>query len=224
MKKILFTSVLILFTAITAYSYDLKNRTIALFDFNLNISEEAMPPLLAYNEPINDVKKNIKVMLYGHLEGQLRMECGLDFLPIRSFMRSAKYDDAGFPSISIQKAIRRGSSKCYIRVEIDINETLEKGRVEFGKKESVNDSIAKADTLNLNPFMPEVILSVYVYNNRGYIPVDKYIYSSKAENLYNYTEPIFLDGVLNRNEWEERETLFNLFDKAIDKLINKIND
>ena len=230
MKKISLLVILNAFLLINSFGYQYRNKAMVLFDYDLTIYSELNPALEKYIDKFpaenNEIRieKRIKAMLYSHLEDRLKMEVGLDIQPIRSFTNKIKYDNTGFPDISIQRAIKKSNSKVFFEVEIEIKDNLDKGQTEFGKVISSIDSVALNDTTNLNPFKPEIQLNFYVYNNFGYLPIEKYEVNVRSNKTYTYDNSIFLNGIINNEEWKKELTILSLFDRAVTDLIFKIND
>lgn len=228
MKKfsllILINTVIILNT----FGYKFRDKSMVLFDCNLTIHSDLNKGFDKYldlfPEGDNDIRieKRIKSMLYSHLEDRLKMDLDLDILPIRSFTDKINYDDCGFPDASIQRAIQKSNSKIFFEVEIEIKENLNKGQTEFGNRITKMDSTILADTTNLNPFKPEITLSLFIYNNKGFYPIYKYEVIVQSHEVYTYDDSLFLNGIVNREPWRNRKTILNLFDRAVNDLIFKI--
>lgn len=77
-------------------------------------------------------------------------------LPSNSFNDKVKYDDYGYPDISIQKAIKLSDTKYYFRMHM----ILERELFDINGKK-----------LEENILMPKVSLKIEIYDKNGYVPI-----------------------------------------------------
>ena len=113
------------------FAQKIRNKQFTLIDYNLNISKEFTDELApiesyiksikTYNDPGNDKLRAILVhVIYYTLQEKLKEQLEIEILPVNTFLRTVKYDDYGYPEASIREAIRKGDTKFYFKVQVDI--------------------------------------------------------------------------------------------------------
>jgi len=87
--------------------------------------------------------------------------------PVNSFQDYAKYDAFGYPDILIQKAIKKGDSKYYLKIIANIE-------TETGLPSNSNNADLK----------PQIKVTLEIYSKEGYVPV------KVAEGVSAATSPL----------------------------------
>jgi len=95
---------------------------------------------------------------YSQLVRLFEKELNIYVLPVNSLGKKARYDDLGYPEVSIQKAIREGSTKYFLKVDVNIQLDNQSKKV---KGYNPADGYAQ----------PVVAINVSLYSNKGYMPV-----------------------------------------------------
>jgi len=221
MIRILF-SVLFLSLATLTLAQNYTNKQMALIHYNLKISEsfrEEVQPLNNYLQSVEvhnkDADDRLKAVLIHHLYYNLtpRIERQLEIsiLPIHSFMEAVKYDKFGYPRSSINRALRKGDSPFYFKLDVTLSSRTEE------EKEA-------------NPEMPEGMIwpfftiEVTVFNDEGIIPVDKWHGEARTEEGIAVEKDLFGEFTKQRPALGAT-TLSGLYDQAVSNLINQhLND
>jgi len=217
MKQIL-VPVLLLCLAVASFGQNYTNKQMALIHYNLKISEtfrQEIRPLGKYLQSVEVHNKKaedrLKAVLIHHLyynlapriEGQLE----ISILPINSFMEAVKYDEYGYPKANINRALRKGDSPFYFKLDVSLKSQTEE------KKEAdpeVPDSL----------IFPLFTIDVTVFNDEGIIPVDKWHGKATAEEGLTLEKSLFGEFTRQRPPLGAT-TLSSLYDQAITNLINQ---
>jgi len=182
-----------------------------LFSYDYDINEKIMielSPLESYinYKPEKDQKK-IEAMII-HTTYAMVIKCmedslGTFFLPVNTFTNKVKYDAYNYPNMSIQKAIKLGDTKYYIRINLLIE----------------NDQFDnQGNKITTDIFKPKVTLSLQIYNSFGFEPIET------VEGISNSVQPVkispeFLAGMnYIDNSIQKKnniETLYNIINRAV---------
>lgn len=221
MKKILFSALFIFLAAVTlAQNY--TNKQMALIHYTLKISEtfrEEVRPLQGYLQSVEvhnkDADDRLKAVLIHHLyynlTPQIERQLEVSILPINSFMQAVKYDKFGYPSTSIGRALRKGDSPFYFKLDVTLDSRTEE------KKEAQPD-------LPDGKIFPIFTIDITVFNDEGIIPVDKWHGEATAEEGMPVEKAFFGEFTKQRPALGET-TLSSLYDQAVTNLINQhLND
>jgi hypothetical protein len=221
MNRILLTTLLVCLAAVT-FSQNFTNKQMALIHYDLKISEtfrEEVRPLSNYLQSVEvhneEARDRLKAVLIHHLYYNLapRIERQLDIsiLPINSFMEAVKYDEYGYPKAGISRALRKGDSPFYFKLEVSLESQTEE------KKES-NPEIPDSVTF---PFFS---IDITIFNDEGIIPADKWHGEAAAEEGLALEKSLFGEFTRQRPALGAT-TLSSLYDQAIANLINRhLND
>lgn len=223
-RFILFFTIFILASGISAQN--VKNKQFALIDYDLIISKDfitevsSLEPYIesikTYNDPGNERLKAILIhVIYFNLKESLEKELEIEILPINTFMRNVKYDDYGFPNSNIREALRKGNSRFYFKVVVNLESITKKQRVE---------SPELFENRDYPVTFPQLSIEVTVYNNEGIIPVAKWFGVSTPKYALPINEYLLqgFDQIeMNILPPEEQQTdnLYLMLDRAIHNTI-----
>ena len=163
-RYVLFFLAFLISTSISAQN--IKNKQFSLFSYELSISNDFVEELAelesfidnieTYNDPGNEKLKTILVhIIYYSLKENLERELEMEILPINTFMRNVKYDDYGYPKTNIRDALKKGYSRFYFRVKVNL-ESLTK------KKKDENPE--KFENIDYPVTYPQLSIEITVYN------------------------------------------------------------
>lgn len=210
-----------------AGSINYRNKHLALIAFNVTISPQVMERLNSYENQFPDIKnhrankiiKRIKDITWILLEDRLEREIGLYLYPVNIYGNQFDYDEFEFPNTSINKAIRRGNSKFYMRVDLNIEFEIISVPTGYGSAPRPRRDTSKTATEEhqAEP-KPRIIFNVTTYSDKGIIPVDKFIGQSKAAEPWVYNNE-FLNGLVNDKFSEDPKTFMGLMNQAVSNLI-----
>ncbi|MFP4023556.1 MAG: hypothetical protein ACLFVR_03440 [Thiohalospira sp.] len=198
-KKYLILSILL----VSWYSIDaqnLANKQFSLINYNLDISKEIrselseLDPLInsikTYNDPGNDKIKAILIhTIYFTFKEVIERDLEIEILPINTFMRDVKYDDYGYPETSIRRALRKGYSQYYFKIDV---------KIESITKQKKSENSDKYQNIDNTTTYPQIKINMVIYSKDGIIPV------------YNLTGTAVATNPLQVNQY-----LLNGFDNTI---------
>jgi hypothetical protein len=212
------------------YSQGQRNRQYALITYSYTINPNIKN---AFNEfahlfpeleniRADKILAKIKDQSWFLLEERLEAETGMYILPTNAHGRSFKYDVYGFPEVSINKALKDGSSKYYLRIDLTINAFSTKGETGYGVRPQAKDTANTFQDIPSNAVIPQVTIVATLYNDKGIIPMQKITGTSIVSTPWVVTEET-LDGIINKNEFNPNEsnTLMGLINLAITDLIKR---
>jgi len=223
MKKILLTAACMAIAA-GVFAQNYTNKQFALIDYDLKITDvfrEDIQHLDAFLESVEvhneDADDRLKAILIHHLyyniKPVLERNLEISILPINSFMRSIKYDEYGYPRASISKAMRKGDSPFYFKVEINLDSQTEEKRE---KDPGLPDKIT----------FPQYTIDITIYNDEGIIPVDHWHGEASADGPIQADKNLFGDFIDPRNLPSDstQEDLSVLHQQAVMDMINSYLD
>ena len=140
----------------------LNNSQVTLISYKCSVDSRTDRELSNYDSYINcnppkgydKVGEMMSESIYSMVKDRLESMLNVYMLPINSFMDNATYDALGFPEIGIQKAIKKGDTKYYLKIIANIES-------EFTELPNSNDSGIK----------PKIKVILEVYNKDGYVPI-----------------------------------------------------
>ena len=221
-----FLLIAIMIIALSVSAQKVKNKQFSLFSYNLNISDDIVEELAelesfiddikTYNDPGNDKLQAILVhIIYYTLKEKLDNELEMEILPINTFMRKVKYDDYGYPNTSVRDAIKKGYSKYFFKVKVNI-ESLTKD------KQKENPEIF--EELDYPAIFPQMTIEITIFNKEGVIPVDKWVGTTTARYPLPVNEYL-LKGFDNTQmevqsiEKQQADNFYLMLDRAIHNAI-----
>lgn len=218
--------VIITLLATVTFAQKVKNKQFTLISYNLNISkdfeeelsglESFIDNIKTYNDAGNEKLKAILVhVIYYKLKEDFEDELEMEILPINTFMRNVKYDDFGYPNASIREALRKGDSKFYFKIDVNLESLTKKKRDE--------DPDAFKD-IDYPVTYPQLSIEITLYNNEGIIPVAKWV------GITTPKYPLAIDEYLLKGfdntemkilppEDQQKDNLFLMLDRAIHNAI-----
>ncbi|HOP04221.1 MAG TPA: hypothetical protein PL017_07120 [Tenuifilaceae bacterium] len=206
-----------------------RNKQIVLISINVNIHEQVREKLdaLSVQFPEIDSKKGDKIIskildyTWVVLKQRLEQETGMYILPVNTYGKQFDYNEYGYPNTSINKAIRRGTSKLYMRVDISIDpEVAESHGLSALNIVSKDSFKTESDSTVNKGFRPQVTIDFTSYSNKGILPLEKLTGVSVSPEPWLF-DPAVLDGLVNTNHREEIDNLARLINEAITELIKK---
>jgi hypothetical protein len=211
MKIKIFLSLIALIIAIPVFSQRYAKSQFSVFAYSYDIDERIkleLSPLegsIKYNTE-ND-QQVIEAMLvhsiYTIVTKCMEDSLGTYFLAPNSFQDKIKYDKYGYPDISIQKAIRLGDTKYFLKISVIVeNEQFDIN----GKKKTTDE------------FQPKVTLTLSIYNKYGFEPL------SSVEAVATAVKPVklfpeflagmnFVDPSIVKKD-RKMETLYDIVNRA----------
>ena len=165
-----------------------SNKQLALISYEYNIHQNIKPLFdeFAYLFPESKNKKAdkttglLKEKTWYLLKERLEEETGMYILPLNTHGNDFKYDVYGFPEMNINRAIRKGNSKYYIKIAVTISAYSTKAETGYGSKTS-KDSAENFEDILEGAVIPEITIEVTTYNHKGIIPMQKVSGNSTAE-------------------------------------------
>jgi hypothetical protein len=224
-KKYFLLLIIVLFTS-TLFGQNIKNKQFSLFSYELSISKDLIDELSelesfvdgikTYNDPGNEKLKAIFVhTLFYNLKDNLQNELEMEILPVNTFMREVKYDDYGYPKTNIREALKKGFSRFYFKVEVEL-ESLTKNKRE--------ENPELFEDIDYNVTYPQINIRITVYNNQGVIPVAKWEGSSTSKYPLVVNEYLLkgfdnTEMIIQTAEEQQVDNIFLILDRAIHNTI-----
>lgn len=225
MKKLLLIPVIIIFvvTPFRAGSINYKNKEMSLISFSITIHPETkkfLDNLDSYFPPVKNnnadkILAKIKEQTWGSLVDILQSNVGMIILPINTFGNNATYDAYGFPEISISKAQRKGFSKFYMKIDLQISPRDLQHPVNYKTK---NDSTQEQTKLKPGELKPVVQIILTTFPENGIIPLGRYEGFSESSIVWTADNASILDGLVNSSNKTDLSTLMSLINEAVNDL------
>lgn len=224
MKKLIIISVL-LFGIVThenALAQKYRKKEVSLISLKLNINSDYRSKIDAFsgyfNEPknknANRVDNQIIYSAWDLISEKLKNEVGMILLPLDAYGNKFTYDNYGFPDVGINKALNKGQSKYYIKIDIELGPEFSAKYITKSQPDSANQIIhLKSDEIK-----PKLTINLTIYSDKGIIPVANCIGEATSEEIIILDKPFF-DGIINNDLDPSKNNLYNLIDKASKKLI-----
>lgn len=228
-KLILITAVIVLIglpfhVGCTNY----KNKEITLIQFNVTIQpeikkylyqlEDNFPPLK--NEKADRIIGRIKDYAWSALQDKLQQQIGMIVMPLNTLGDRISYDVYDFPDVGISKAQKKGASKFYMKVDLQIGPEIFQYTTHTSSKDK-KDSLPQYTRLKEGEIKPMITITLTTYPNSGILPLDKFVGTTAAPSIWAVNASI-LDGLVNTNNKNDQSTLMSLTQKAIDELVISI--
>lgn len=231
MKKII-VGFLILFATASSFAQttQYQSKQFTLISFNYQISNDLKSKFDQFEQlfPETERRKADKVIspakeiTWYLLKARLEKETGMYILPINSQGDKFKYDAYNFPSLSINRALKKGTSRYYMKVDIMVSSGIAKSETGYGAnpKNKTNALDLKG---NNDLCLPSVTIELTLYNDKGILPIKKETGTAIASEAWDLSEESFT-GIINRKEYDRNRTntLLGLTNTAITKLFNRL--
>ena len=224
MKKIIILSTILLSILISenALAQKYRKKEVSVISFKLNINNDYRGKIDAFssyfNEPKNKNANRVDNLIiytaWDLISEKLRNEVGMIILPLDAYGNKFSYDVYGFPDVGINKALNKGQSKYYIKIDVEIGPEVSAKYITKSQPDSANQIIQLKD----DEFKPKVTVNMTIYSDKGIIPVANCIGEANAERVLTIDKSFF-DGIINSDENTDKSTLFNLLKEASRKLI-----
>ena len=229
MNRIISTSMVLLtvssFTFAAPKTPKYRNKQAALFSYVLSYDQTMQEQLNKHitlfeaDPKVDPIEKALRNRIYYLFKDRMEKEIGLSFLPIESFQNAINYDEFGFPSDNIGKAIRVGNSKLYYKLEIKVSSSPEIGSGYSAARQKKNSKKeAMAEKVDPNNFKPSISIVITIFNNKGIIPIDKFQGIGNANEVLP-TDVTLLDGLVNEEPLEGKNSLMGVANEAVNDLI-----
>lgn len=224
MKKLIILSVILvgIITSESSFAQKYRKKEVSLISLKLNINSDYRSKVDAYssyfNEPknknANRVDNQIIYTAWDLISEKLKNEVGMILLPLDAYGNKFTYDNYGFPDIGINKALNKGQSKYYIKIDIDFGPEFSAKYITKSQPDSANQIIhLKSDEIK-----PKLTINLTIYSDKGIIPVANCTGDAITEEIIILNESFF-DGIINNNIDPSKNTLYNLLEQASKKLI-----
>lgn len=218
---------LILLTPLMGVSQNYTNKQLALISYGYNIQQGIKPQFDEYSHlfsglgsnKVDRVISSLKTNTWILLKERLEEETGMYILPVDAHGRDFKYDPYGFPNMSINNAIRKGSSQYYLKIGVTIADYAKKGGTGYGStpKKDKDNTEQKQNTIQ-----PEVTIEVITYTKNGIIPMQKVIASAVAEEPWVLEDSVFVGLKMGEPfDLESSNNIMWLVNEAITNLLRK---
>jgi hypothetical protein len=215
-------------TVAQAQTQRYQNRQLALISFNYTISKDIKTNFdeFAHLFPEVDHKKADRIIAVAKeftwyiLKERLESETGMYILPINSHGSSFKYDEYKFPNVNINKALKHGSTRYYLKVDLIISSGIPKGEMGYGAMPT-DDAITEGMDLE-SACLPVMDMEISIYNDKGILPIQKISGSITASTPWVMSKDTF-KGLINREEYkkDETDTLLGLTNVTIAKILRQ---
>ncbi|MGE0078195.1 MAG: hypothetical protein AB7S48_10085 [Bacteroidales bacterium] len=225
MKKITIITIILAFSVLlseSGFAQKYRKKEVSLISFKLNINNDYRTMFdefsSYFNEPnnkeVNRIDNQIIYTAWDLISEKLRNEVGMLILPLNAYGKKFSYDNYGFPDIGINRAINKGQSKYYLKIDIEIGPEFSSKYITQSRPDSANQVIH----LKENEFKPKVTINLTIYSDKGIIPVANCSGEAIVPNIITIDKPFF-DGIINNDINPDQTTLYNLLEKASKKLI-----
>ncbi len=223
MKKVIFLLTLLsVVLTQNIYAQKYRKKEVTLISCKVYTDPDYMAKFseysLLFREPVkpdvNRITSHLTADIWDMIKQKLTSDVGMIILPIDAYGNKFNYDSYGFPDVSINKALQKGNSKFYIKVDIEILPEFESKY--FAKNPT--DSTTQLVQLASNEIKPKVTIKMTIFNDKGIIPDANCKGEATTTELITLSEKFF-DGFVNSNIATPHESLYKLVDKAINELI-----
>lgn len=233
MKRTFLSLALLLFLGAgsSIYSQSLRNREVALISFNYSIHQQVSQVLSELSQyfPEVEISKGdkytsiLKDRSWSLIEEMLMKEFNMYILPLNTFGRSFSYDQYGYPNVSINRALRQGTARFYLKVDLIFSQITPPKEIGFGSTSRTRkDSTETIEIEESSGFIPEVSITVTFFTDKGIIPLQKVTGTSKANSPWVIT-PEILNGLVNNEDYHADQTIdiMGLIHQAMKDVIKK---
>lgn len=201
-----------------------RNKEISLISFNIIVHSDTKKCLDSFegyfpavkNSNADKIIAKIKEQAWGSIVDVLQREIGMIILPVNTFGDKVSYDAYGFPDANVSKAQRKGYSKYYMKIEMQIGpEPAIQYPVNYkAKKDTTNQSVK----LKSGEIMPVVTITLTTYPDNGLVPLDKFIGVAESPMAWSTSNESILDGLINTNVTTDLSNFMSLINEAVNDL------
>ncbi|HPX05121.1 MAG TPA: hypothetical protein PLC17_04220 [Tenuifilaceae bacterium] len=208
-----------------------NNKQIAVISYSVSVDEVCMQKIKTFEDLFPSVEKSnadriiarITDVSYAFFEEHLEREVGMYILPLNAFGSKFDYDIYGYPDMSINKAMRKGNSKYYMKVELLItHKPADTNGKLFG---IINDTTPSQEEVKSENYVetvqPVILYNVTMYSEKGVLPIDKFSAEIAPEEARPLTKEFFY-GLINNEHKDDGSTLMSIIDQAIARLARNI--
>ena len=225
-KKIILVLVLLGFSvSLTAQNY--RNKQLALISYSYNIHPNIKPQLDEFTYLLPDLQepktdKTIAILKNNSwqiLKERLEEETNMYILPITAHGKDFKYDEYGYPNMTINRALRKGNARYYIRVSIAI--AAYSNKTDKGYGTTVNKDTTKTpEAISEGLLIPEITIEVTTYTRDGILPMQKVVGSAMATEPW-VISPSTFDGLKKGEDYklDDPNNIMGLINSAITNLL-----
>lgn len=232
MKKLALALSVVFFVLLPfiAGSINYRNKHFVIISYNVTIHPQIKEKLNAlgnlFAETDSPKKDKIISTLTDYswtlIEERLERETGLYILPLNTYGKQFDYDVYGYPNTSINKAIRRGTSKFYLRIDLTIEPDIEaSSSIVSLSRISKDSSVTHADSTSSAGIRPKITINFTSFSEKGILPIEKFtgIYISPDPCAF---ESKVVDGIVNDKVVTDTSNLQFMIKEALTDLIKKI--
>lgn len=227
MKKLIFVIAALLLIQSTDANAQRKKfykREVALISYNLDIDEGYKQKFESFagefrqlkNNELSPIANQIYYSTWDLIKQTLESQTGMFILPIDAYGKKFSYNDYGFPNTSASKAINKGESKYYLKIDLSIKPELETIQTTVLSKP---DSTKVA--LGPNQIQPIVKIEITIFSDKGIIPVCKTSVETKSLTAIEVNSALF-DGFSNEKYTNSPINIYGLFQNTLAKLVGSI--
>ncbi|MGM0504253.1 MAG: hypothetical protein ACQESQ_06505 [Bacteroidota bacterium] len=225
MKKYLIF-LLLLISWVSSNGQKIANKQFSLINYNLEISKDLRTELneldayigdiKTYNDPGNDKLTAVLIhTIFFTFKEVIERDLEIEILPINTFMNNVKYDDYGYPTTSIRKALRKGYSQYYFKLDV---------KIESITNQQKEDHPKKYEDINYKSTYPQVTLNMTIYSKDGIIPVYNLIGTASAKTPLQVNEYLLkgfdnTEMVIAKRVEQQPYNLYTVFYRATKNLI-----
>lgn len=226
-SRLTFITLLILGVLNQSFAQNYRNRQLAVISYNVSIHQSLKVMLDQHANLFPDVENRradkiiaaLKERSWVLIEDRLEAGTGMYILPLNAHGKSFSYDVYGFPEIAINRALRVGTSKHYIRVDLTLSATSARRDTGYGSRPAARDTSTNEGEVE-GDVTPQVSITVTTYTDKGVIPLQRVTGTATASRPWFINEDIFT-GLANRKEWskEDTNTIMGLINAALDDVL-----
>ena len=227
LSRITFLFILILGVLNHTFAQSYRNRQLAVISYNVSIHQSLKVMLDQQAHLFPDVENRradkiiapLKERSWVLVEDRLEEGTGMYILPLNAHGKNFSYDVYGFPEVAINRALRVGTSKHYIRVDLTISGTSARKDTGYGSRPAARDTSANEGEVE-GDVTPQVSITVTTYTDKGVIPLQRVTGSATAAQPWFINEDIFT-GIANPKDWSKGDTstIMGLINAALDDVM-----
>jgi len=204
----------------------IANKQFSLINYNLEISKDLRTELneldayigaiKTYNDPGNDKLTAVLIhTIFFTFKEVIERDLEIEILPINTFMNNVKYDDYGYPTTNIRKALRKGYSQYYFKLDV---------KIESITNQQKEDHPNKYKNINCSSSYPLFTIHMTIYNKEGIIPVYNLIGTATAKKPLQVNEYLLkgfdnTEMLIAKPGEQQPDNLYTVFYRATKNLI-----
>lgn len=203
----------------------LKNKEVALIEFDFKLDDDVRRKMLPYEELFPSLPSSIeegdpvyfllKAYTYQTFQRQAERSLSLLLMPLNAYGKQWDYDQYGFPATNIELAQRRGASKVYVKLVAEVMRSPESG-ISLGAGPEVETDLKPKDYLR-----PRVKINATFYPKLGVVPIAVFESDYQWENPV-LLQPTMLDGLVNSRLRRDRASMREILDMGVSAIIEEI--